>query len=162
MIVGRIMWTQSTSMTDRQTDRQTEYDHKDRAMHIASDGKNCTWWLLLAQSLLYCDFVKLPLIPISHVHAMSTIITTQKCFKTFRNALTYFAYPKHGKTSGYSYRQCLDDRKPTAKILPAIAVGYLTARVQFSRTSGTYKATIRRRTQITFFTAGRACFCALL
>jgi len=34
MIVGRTMWTQSTSVTDRQTDRRTDgqnYDHKDRA-----------------------------------------------------------------------------------------------------------------------------------
>jgi len=38
MIVGRTMWTQSTSVTDRQTDRQRDgqtdgqnYDHKDRA-----------------------------------------------------------------------------------------------------------------------------------
>jgi len=33
MIVGRTMWTQSTSVTDRQTDRRTDgqnYDHKDR------------------------------------------------------------------------------------------------------------------------------------
>ena len=34
MIVGRTMWTQSTIVTDRQTDGQTDgqnYDHKDRA-----------------------------------------------------------------------------------------------------------------------------------
>ena len=34
MIVGRTMWTQSTSVTDGQTDEQTDgqnYDHKDRA-----------------------------------------------------------------------------------------------------------------------------------
>jgi len=34
MIVGRTMWTQSTSVTDRRTDKQTDgqnYDHKDRA-----------------------------------------------------------------------------------------------------------------------------------
>ena len=33
MIVGRTVWTQSTSVTDRRTDRQTDgqnYDHKDR------------------------------------------------------------------------------------------------------------------------------------
>jgi len=36
MIVGRTMWTQSMSVTDRQTDGQTDrqnYDHKDRATH---------------------------------------------------------------------------------------------------------------------------------
>jgi len=36
MIVGLTMWTQSTSVTDRQTDRRTDgqnYDHKDRATH---------------------------------------------------------------------------------------------------------------------------------
>jgi len=32
MIVGRIMWTQSTSVTDGRTDGQN-YDHKDRATH---------------------------------------------------------------------------------------------------------------------------------
>jgi len=32
MIVGRTMWTQSTSVTDRQTDRQN-YGHKYRATH---------------------------------------------------------------------------------------------------------------------------------
>jgi len=40
MIVGRTMWTQFTSVTDRQTDRETNgqnYDHKDRR---ASHGKN--------------------------------------------------------------------------------------------------------------------------
>ena len=34
MIVGRTTWTQSTSVTDGQTDRQTDgqnYDHKDCA-----------------------------------------------------------------------------------------------------------------------------------
>jgi len=34
VIVGRTMWTQCTSVTDRRTDRQTDgqnYDHKDRA-----------------------------------------------------------------------------------------------------------------------------------
>ena len=38
MIVGRTVWTQSTSVTDGRTDRQTDrrtggqnYDHKDRA-----------------------------------------------------------------------------------------------------------------------------------
>jgi len=34
MIVGRTTWTQSTSVTDGWTDRQTDrqnYDHKDRA-----------------------------------------------------------------------------------------------------------------------------------
>ena len=38
-IVGRTMWTQSTSVTDRQTDGQN-YDRKDRE-RIASHGKNC-------------------------------------------------------------------------------------------------------------------------
>jgi len=37
MIVGRTMWTQCTSVTDGQTDRQTadsqNYDRKDRATH---------------------------------------------------------------------------------------------------------------------------------
>jgi len=40
MIVGRTMWTQSTSVTDRQTDRRTDgqtdrqnYYHKYRAAH---------------------------------------------------------------------------------------------------------------------------------
>jgi len=37
MIVGRTMWTQCTSVTDRQTDRQN-YDHKE-----ASHGKNGTF-----------------------------------------------------------------------------------------------------------------------
>jgi len=32
MIVGRTVWTQSTSVTDGRTDRQN-YDHKDRATH---------------------------------------------------------------------------------------------------------------------------------
>jgi len=34
MIVGRTMWTQCTSVTDRRTDRRTDrenYDHEDRA-----------------------------------------------------------------------------------------------------------------------------------
>ena len=36
MIVGRTMWTQSTSVTDKRTDGRTDgqnYDHKDRATH---------------------------------------------------------------------------------------------------------------------------------
>jgi len=36
MIVGRTMWTQSTSVTDGRMDRPTDgqnYDHKDRATH---------------------------------------------------------------------------------------------------------------------------------
>ena len=36
MIVGQTMWTQSTSVSDGQTDRQTDgqnYDPKDRATH---------------------------------------------------------------------------------------------------------------------------------
>jgi len=36
MIVGRTVWTQSTSVTDGQTDGRTDgqnYDHKDRATH---------------------------------------------------------------------------------------------------------------------------------
>jgi len=47
MIVGRTMWSQSTTAMDRRTDRQTDgqnYDHKDRAtlsvQRIASHGKN--------------------------------------------------------------------------------------------------------------------------
>ena len=46
MIVGRTMWTQSTSVTDRQTDGRTDgqtdgqnYYHKDRATQ-RSHGKN--------------------------------------------------------------------------------------------------------------------------
>jgi len=39
MIVGRTMWTQSASVTDRQTDSQN-YDRKDRVRRIASHGKN--------------------------------------------------------------------------------------------------------------------------
>ena len=38
MIVGRTVWTQSTSVTDGQTDGQN-YDHKDRATQSV-DGKN--------------------------------------------------------------------------------------------------------------------------
>ena len=38
MVVGRTIWTQCTSVTDGRTDGQN-YDHKDRATHIASHGK---------------------------------------------------------------------------------------------------------------------------
>jgi len=51
MIVGRTMWTQSTSVTDRQTDGQN-YDHKDRAMHSVARLKpdqTIKWNLLTKQ-----------------------------------------------------------------------------------------------------------------
>jgi len=41
MIVGRTMWTQSTSVTDRQTDRRTDrqnYDNRYRRTVIISTG----------------------------------------------------------------------------------------------------------------------------
>jgi len=45
MIVGRTMWTQSTSVTDRQTDRRTDgrtgrITITDTVQRIASHGKN--------------------------------------------------------------------------------------------------------------------------
>jgi len=42
MIVGRTMWTQSTSVTDRRTDRQTDriITITDTVKRIASHGKN--------------------------------------------------------------------------------------------------------------------------
>ena len=39
MIVGRTMWTQSTSVTDGQTDRQNYDDYKDRATHSVARYK---------------------------------------------------------------------------------------------------------------------------
>jgi len=49
IIVDRIVWTQSTSVTDRQTDGQN-YDHKDRA--IALRGKNVVKTNLTLKALL--------------------------------------------------------------------------------------------------------------
>jgi len=41
MIVGRTMWTQSTSVTDRQTDGRTDrITITDTVQRIASHGKN--------------------------------------------------------------------------------------------------------------------------
>ena len=43
MVVGRTMWTQSTSVTDRRTDRITITD----TVQTASHGKNCITIILL-------------------------------------------------------------------------------------------------------------------
>jgi len=53
-IVGRTVWTQSTSVTNEQTDRQ-KYDNYKTAQRIASRGKKSTQ---LTQSIL--TYVQLP------------------------------------------------------------------------------------------------------
>jgi len=51
MIVGRTMWTQCTSVTDGQTDRQN-YGHKDRATHSIAQQKLGDMRLLARNSVI--------------------------------------------------------------------------------------------------------------
>ena len=55
MIVGRTMWTQSTSVTDRRTDRQTDgqnYYHKYRATQSVARQKSVTVDCVIVVGLL--------------------------------------------------------------------------------------------------------------
>ena len=53
MIVGRTMWTQSTSLTDGQTDRQMDRITITKTVQrIASHGKNHLWRVSMANRLL--------------------------------------------------------------------------------------------------------------
>ena len=63
MIVGRTMWTQSTSVTDRQTDRRTDRITVTKTVQRrASHGKNCWQPRLFAQD---------------HTGALTTLIRPQ-------------------------------------------------------------------------------------
>jgi len=59
MIVGRTMWTQSTSVADRQTDRQTDrITITKTAQRIASRGKNERKRLINGQNYIKENYVR--------------------------------------------------------------------------------------------------------
>ena len=83
MIVGRTMWTQSTSVTDRRTDGQTDrITITDTVQRIASHGKNVTKAMLHIKTIQCHKRKHYLILNVSNINVVMT------CKKKCSNSIT--------------------------------------------------------------------------